>query len=165
MSDQQPPPPGDDPQQPPQQPQQPPYTPDPQQPQYSQPQYSDPQYAQTPYTQPAGYPSYPSGGDSSMQTGSSGKGFFGALFDFSFSTFVTPMIVKFVYVLATVALVLTYIGFVITGFNDSASAGLFFLIIGAVVAVVYLAFIRMTLEFYYAIVRMSQDINRRLPGA
>ncbi|MGI8523536.1 MAG: DUF4282 domain-containing protein [Nocardioides sp.] len=36
--------------------------------------------------------------------------------------------------------------------------------VGAVAALVYLAFIRMTLEFYLAIVRMSEDIHRRMPG-
>ena len=28
---------------------------------------------------------------------------------------------------------------------------------------IYLALIRMTSEFYFAIVRMSEDINKRLP--
>jgi hypothetical protein len=30
-------------------------------------------------------------------------------------------------------------------------------------ALVYLAFIRITLQFYFAIVPMAQDINERLP--
>jgi hypothetical protein len=34
-----------------------------------------------------------------------------------------------------------------------------------VAAIVYLAFIRMTLEIYYAVLRMSQDVNQRLPQA
>jgi hypothetical protein len=118
-------------------------------------------------TQPGqggGMPPYPSGGHR-MDSGGDGGGFFAALFDFSFSRFVTPMIVKFVYVLATIALGLLYIVFVISAFNQSVGAGIGVLILGAVVALIYLAFIRMTLEFYYAIVRMSQDINHRLPGA
>jgi len=97
-----------------------------------------------------------------MQTDS--KGFFGALFDFSFNTFVTPKIVKFVYVLATILLVITYLVFVITGFaGDNPAIGIAFLLLGWIPFLFYLALIRMTLEFYYSIVRMSQDINERLP--
>jgi len=92
----------------------------------------------------------------------SAKGFFGALFDFRFEHFITPMIVKFVYVLALVALVIGWLVFLIAGFADSATAGVFVLIIGPVLLLLYLAFIRMTLEFYLAIVRMSQDIHTRL---
>jgi hypothetical protein len=43
--------------------------------------------------------------------------------------------------------------------------GILFLILGAIGAIVTLAFIRMTLEIYYAIVRMAEDTHRRLPGA
>jgi hypothetical protein len=91
------------------------------------------------------------------------KGFIGSLFDFTFSSFVTPKIVKFVYVLATVGLGLTYLAFVIGGFGRSAGLGMLIVVLGAAVFIVYLAFIRMTLEFYYAIVRMSEDLHHRLP--
>ena len=97
-----------------------------------------------------------------MQTDS--KGFFAALFDFSFNSFVTPKIVKFVYVLATILLVLTYLFFVIAAFaDDNAGFGIAVLLLGWIPFLFYLALIRMTLEFYYSIVRMSQDINERLP--
>ncbi len=93
-----------------------------------------------------------------------GKGFFGALFDFSFNNFVTPMIVKVVYVLAAIAIALGYLLFLVSTFTQSAGLGVVVLIIGPVIAVLYLALIRMTLEFYLAIVRMSEDIHKRLPG-
>ena len=109
------------------------------------------------------YAPYPSH-DPQMQQAAD-KNFFAALFDFGFSTFVTPMIVKFVYVLATIGLALGYFIFVVVAFAESAAYGVIILLLGAVAALIYLAFIRMTLEFYYAIVRMSQDINRRLPKA
>lgn len=73
------------------------------------------------------------------------------------------MIIKFVYVLATVAFCLMYLFLVIAAFIDSAMAGLFMLIIGPVLLLIYLAFIRMTLEIYLAVVRMSEDIHQRLP--
>jgi Domain of unknown function (DUF4282) len=104
---------------------------------------------------PAGYPTPPP----SERPGTDTKGFFGALFDFSFNSFVTPKIVKIVYILATVGLALVYLLFVVTAFSRGAGSGLVVLILGAIGFFIYLAVIRMTLEFYYAIIRMSEDIH------
>lgn len=118
-----------------------------------------------PSSPPPGTPPYgggpSSGGGPSPST--SPKGFFAALFDFSFTTFITPMIVKFVYILATAVIGLLFLVFLFSAFSQSALAGFFVLVLGPVVALIYLAFIRMTLEFYLAVTRMSQDINQRLP--
>ncbi len=108
-------------------------------------------------------PTPPPGGNLASPTSSS-KGFFGALFDFSFTHFVTPMIVKAVYVLATVGLGLGWLVFLIAGFSENAGLGLVVLVLGPIAVVIYLALVRMTLEFYLAIVRMSEDIHKRLPG-
>jgi hypothetical protein len=109
-----------------------------------------------PYGQPTPTP---------QQSMNAGKGFLGALFDFSFTNFVTPMIVKFVYVLAVVALGLAWVVFLLAAFSQSAGAGIGVLILGPIGILIYLAFIRMTLEFYLAVTRMSEDIHKRLPGA
>jgi hypothetical protein len=90
-----------------------------------------------------------------------GKGFFGALFDFKFEHFITPMIVRVVYILALVGLVLGWLVFLAGSFSQSAGVGLAVLILGPIGLIFYLAFIRMTLEFYLAIVRMSEDIHHR----
>ncbi|GAA2482807.1 hypothetical protein GCM10009858_20830 [Terrabacter carboxydivorans] len=94
-----------------------------------------------------------------------GAGFFTALFDFSFTNFVTPILVRFVYLLATVALVASWLIFVIIGFTQNFGTGLAALILGPVFVVIYLAVIRMTLEFYLSVVRMSEDVHKRLPQA
>ena len=60
------------------------------------------------------------------------------------------------------ALGLLWVFMVICGFADNAASGLLALIIGPVLILLYLVFIRMTLEFYVAIVRMSEDIHQRL---
>lgn len=112
-------------------------------------------------TPPAGgYPPYP-GPDA--QSGANAKGFFGALFDFSFEHFITPMIVKAVYVIAFIVLGLLWLFVSIATLAKDGGVGIVILILGAVVALLYLAFVRMTLEFYLAIVRMSQDVHQRLP--
>ncbi len=87
-----------------------------------------------------------------------------SLFDFSFEHFITPIIVKVVYVIALIALVLGWLIFTISGLSQNVGVGLIFLVLGAFAVILYLAFIRMTLEFYLAIVRMSQDIHRRPLG-
>jgi len=119
---------------------------------------------ETPSQPPAGGPPhYPA--PESRPLDESGKGFFGSLFDFCFTSFVTPKFVKVVYVLATVGFALFYVIVVVRAFTASPIAGLLTLIIGAVAFIIYLAVVRMTLEFYYALVRMSEDIHYRLPGA
>jgi len=112
------------------------------------------EYGTPPPSEPFGQPTPP--------PTASGRGFFGALFDFKFEHFITPMIVKFVYVLALVGLVIAWVVFLVAGFADSVTTGVFVLVLGPIALVLYLAFIRMTLEFYLAIVRMSQDIHTRL---
>ncbi len=90
-------------------------------------------------------------------------GFFKALFDFSFSHFVTPKVVKFIYVLSMVAIGLMWLVWLVVAAQDGGALRLVFvLIIGPLVGLLYLTFIRMTLEFYLATVRMSEDIHKRL---
>lgn len=111
----------------------------------------------------AGGPAGASG--AAPRTGGLGSpgGFFAALFDFSFSRFITPMIIRFVYVLAAGMIGLLWFVLLITGFASGPAEGLVVLLLGPIVAVIYLAFVRMTLEIYLAIVRMSEDIHQRLP--
>lgn len=90
------------------------------------------------------------------------KGFFGALFDFEFNNFVTPKIVKFVYIVITVLIGIGVVGFVITSLISRAPAMVILaLIIGPIVGIIYLALARMTLEMYFAIVRLSEDVHKR----
>ena len=89
-----------------------------------------------------------------------GKGFFAALFDFGFNHFVTPKIVKVVYAIFTVLLALGYLAYVIFGFSQNAGLGVVILVVGAVVFILYLAFFRMAMELYYAVIRMSEDVHR-----
>jgi hypothetical protein len=82
-----------------------------------------------------------------------------ALFDFGFNSFATPVVIKVLYILGLAAIGLTYVGFVIASFAESAGYGLLVLVFGALVALFYVIFFRVFLEFYYAVVRMSEDIR------
>jgi len=85
---------------------------------------------------------------------------FAALFDFEFKTFATPSVVKILYIVGMVLLGLGWIVMVISGFVQSAIIGLVTLVVGGVVALFYLVFFRVMLEFFYAVVRMSEDIHK-----
>ncbi|WP_151524288.1 DUF4282 domain-containing protein [Serinicoccus kebangsaanensis] len=90
-----------------------------------------------------------------------------ALFDFNFDTFVTPSIVKIVYVIATVLVAIMTLGIAVTGlttmFQGGAPVflGLLLLVASPIIGLVYLAFVRMSLELYYAVIRLSEDVHHR----
>jgi hypothetical protein len=90
-----------------------------------------------------------------------GKSFFAALFDYSFNSFATPGLIRVLYIIGTVIIGLGWLGYTIVAFQIAAIAGLITLIFGAIVALFALAFMRVSLEFYYAVVRMSEDIHNR----
>jgi hypothetical protein len=134
-----------------------------------QPQAPRAQHSQQwPPAQQYGTPSYPPAPQYAPpqheMAGAGDKGFFGSLFDYSFTSFVTPKLVKVVYILATVVIGLAYLGFVISAFAANGGVGVFALVFGGIGAIFYLGFIRLTLELAHAVVRMSQDINQRLPA-
>lgn len=87
------------------------------------------------------------------------------LFDFNFDSFITPKIVKAVYVIATALIVLVTLGMIITAFammTDGGAAvglGFLFLLAAPIIGLVYLAFVRMSLELYYAVIRLSEDVH------
>lgn len=110
-----------------------------------------------PGQQPGGYaPQGPVGGPQGQA-----RSPFAALFDFDFNTFATPAVVKILYVVGMVLIGLVYIGALIGGFAQGVGVGLVTLVLGAVAALFYLIFFRVTLEFFYAVVRMSEDIHRK----
>ncbi|MGH4026288.1 MAG: DUF4282 domain-containing protein, partial [Pseudonocardiaceae bacterium] len=112
----------------------------------------------------SGQPQYP-GSDQPPNAGALGgppagwqterKGFFGALFDFGFNHFVTPSIIKVLYVLGFVIISLIYLIYVIIAFSTSSLLGLGALLLGWILPLLYLAFWRVMLEFFLAVVRMS----------
>lgn len=87
------------------------------------------------------------------------KGFFAALFDFSFKSYVTIKFAAFIYALALLALGIIWLVLLIGSFSQSALAGVMFLIFGTLLFGLYLVFIRMMLEFYIAAVRTAQNTS------
>lgn len=156
----------------PQKPQQPNYGQQPPPPSYGapaqQPGYGQqpppPGYGQQPAAYPgvSGFPPAPVG-SGAPQT----KGFFGSLFDFSFTNFAAPKIIRIVYVLVVIAIGLGYLITVIAAFSENGGLGIVALILGAIFAIVELAWIRLVLELFMAIFRIADDVQaiRRRQGA
>jgi uncharacterized protein DUF4282 len=100
-----------------------------------------------------------------MQT----KGFFGSLFDYSFSSYITPRIIKVLYVLATVLVALWTLVIILVAFNASSTLGILtLLILGPIYFVIAMIYARVLLETISAFFRIHdnvQEINQRGGGA
>ena len=113
--------------------------------------------APRPAGQPNPYAVPPQGASQQRPAGSDAKGFFSALFDFSFSSFVTIKFASFIYVLLMVVIGVSWLFFTVSGFTRDPLVGLLFLIGGAIVALVYIVLVRVGLEFYIAMIRTAQN--------
>jgi hypothetical protein len=112
------------------------------------------QHGTASYGQPAGQPS------PRPQVSGSSTSFLSALFDFSFSSFVTPKVIKVLYILIMILAGLTAAGFIISAFAASPTLGLITLIIIApLFFFITIALYRILLEFFMVIFRMAEDIR------
>ncbi len=94
------------------------------------------------------------------QQATESKGFFGALFDFSFTSFVTTKIIKVLYVLILVLAVLTALVYTIIAFKVSAGFGILTLVIGdPLFIIIVMAFWRLVLEAFAVVFRIAEDIR------
>ncbi len=89
------------------------------------------------------------------------KGFIGSLFDFSFTSFVTPKIIKVLYVLITVWTVIWALIFLRFGFKYGGAAGGFFtlIIVDPILLLLTLGVYRVVLEFFMVVHRMHEDLK------
>lgn len=122
------------------------------------------QYGTVPGPQgPGAYPAVPA-----PQPPAGQDSFWSALFDFSFTRYATPSIIRFAYALgfAFIALVwVAYVCFVVFGLAHELGAG--GLLLGLILAVVVtlgalfaLMSMRMMLEFYLSNIRIAQSAQR-----
>lgn len=141
------------------QPPQPPYGDQPQQPPYGE-QPQQPPYGgqQQPQGAPSGYPAPQSG-----RGGPDSAGFFKALFDFSFKSFVTIKFAGFIFAIGLVIIgVGTLVGVIMSfiAMTESVGAGFLMLLLVIIVAPVYLILLRVSLEFYVGMIRTAQNTSQ-----
>jgi hypothetical protein len=88
------------------------------------------------------------------------RGFLGALFDFSFTSFVTTRIIKVLYVLILVLAVITALVYTVVAFRVSGTFGFLTLIIGdPLFIIIVMAFWRLVLESFVVVFRIAEDIR------
>jgi uncharacterized membrane protein len=88
------------------------------------------------------------------------KGFFGALFDFGFTSFVTPKIIKVLYPLIMIGAILSALSFVAFAFRAGTGFGILTLfVLAPLFFLVVMAIYRIVLEFFIVIFRISDDIR------
>jgi hypothetical protein len=92
---------------------------------------------------------------------SDSKGFLGSLFDFSFTSFVTPKIIKVLYVLATVWTVIWALIFLRYGFKYGGATGgiVTLIIVDPILILLTLGAFRMVLELFMVAHRMHEDLK------
>jgi Domain of unknown function (DUF4282) len=87
-------------------------------------------------------------------------GFLGALFDFGFTSFVTPKIIRVLYMLIVVGTVLSALVFTIIAFKASVPFGILTLVFGVPLFIlIVLAIYRVLLEFFVITFRMAEDVR------
>jgi hypothetical protein len=88
------------------------------------------------------------------------KGFFASLFDVGFTSFVTPKVIKVLYVLVIAGAVLSALFYTFIAFKVNAALGILTLFVFApLCTLIVLALWRITLEFFMVIFRISDDIR------
>ena len=86
------------------------------------------------------------------------SGFFQALFDFSFTAFVTPKIIKVIYVLAMIGIALVSLVYVALAFRLNPAVGVLVLVIVApIFFLLYLIAARVWLEVVMALFRIAEN--------
>jgi Domain of unknown function (DUF4282) len=88
------------------------------------------------------------------------NGFFAALFDYSFSSFVTPRLIKILYVLATILISLWTLFLVLAGFKGSSGLGVVMLVIVApLFFVISMIWARVVLELVIVFFRINTNVQ------
>ena len=106
---------------------------------------------------PAGQPMGPPPGASRA---ADARGFLSALFDFSFTSFVTTRIIKVLYVLILVLASIIALFYTIVAFRLSAGFGLLMLVIGdPLFIIIVMAFWRLLLEAFVVVFRIAEDVR------
>ena len=85
------------------------------------------------------------------------RGFFRSLFDLSFSSLVTPKVIKFIYLLTLIGIGLLALVFIIGAFAQNSGFGaLTLFVIAPILSLFYVVYARVFLEFFIAIFRLAE---------
>lgn len=83
-----------------------------------------------------------------------------AMLDFSFSRFITLSVIKLLYIVGLVLIALAWLGMTVASFAAGIAQGVGVLVIGAVVAVIYMVLFRVWLELIVIIFRIGENTSK-----
>jgi hypothetical protein len=89
-------------------------------------------------------------------TSAQAKGFLGALFDFSFTNFITTKIIKLLYVISMLGAAAVALSIIVAGFNVNSGVGLLALILSPVAFLLVVAYSRIALELVIVFFRIEE---------
>jgi hypothetical protein len=93
------------------------------------------------------------------------RGFLGSLFDFGFTSFATPKVIKILYVLITIATTLGVLSYSLLAFTVNTTLGVVALFVfGPLSLLIVLTIWRIFLEFFMVIFKISDDIRSLRQG-
>jgi hypothetical protein len=99
-------------------------------------------------------------GDFAPGEAADARGFLSALFDFGFTSFVTPKIIKVLYALIMIGTVVSALVFTIIAFKASTAFGIVTLLLAdPLFILIVMAIYRMVLEFFVVAFRVAEDIR------
>ena len=99
-------------------------------------------------------------GDQAPGEAADPRGFLSALFDFGFTSFVTPKVIKVLYMLIVIGTVVSALVFTIIVFKASVTFGILTLFFGdPLFILITLAIYRIILEFFAVTFRVAEDIR------
>jgi hypothetical protein len=92
------------------------------------------------------------------------QGFFTTLFDFSFSEFIVPKIVKILFGLGILGAAIMSLGMIVKGFNAGVFAGLLMIILSPVFFVIGVILARVYLEVIMVLFRIADNTTKMVQG-
>jgi Domain of unknown function (DUF4282) len=98
-------------------------------------------------------------GDSAPGEAADARGFLRALFDFGFTSFVTPKVIKVLYMLIMIGTVVSALVFTIIVFKASTPFGIVTLVFDPLLILIVMAIYRIVLEFFVVAFRVAEDIR------
>ena len=126
-------------------------------PQYAQPQYPQQSYPQQPQQSYAA-PQQPAAAYAVPVSAEEAKGFIGALFDLSFTSFITTKLIRVLYILCIIGGGLSALGMIGSGFVAGATSGLISIIVAPLVFLAVVIFARVYLELVIVIFRGAEHL-------
>ena len=87
------------------------------------------------------------------------KKFLSTLFDFSFSEFIAPKIIKILYAIGIFIVALATLVFILSGFSTGFGRGIFMLIVSPIVFLIYAIFVRVSMEIIIVLFRIYEKMG------